>query len=173
MPRGPQYTDDELLDGLRQLAEDVGRTPPLKRDMADRGPYAPRTYQLRFGSWSQAVEAAGFTPREKGEDFEERPDGCPLCGYEDSYLDFHHWRYGENEQGCYLCRDCHDAIHEGKGQTTNTDWLPHAVEHLVARHLEYHDSTDADAILDRYNMPDIGVLVENSLPDSTSENGES
>ncbi|MEY7849080.1 homing endonuclease associated repeat-containing protein [Natrarchaeobius sp. A-rgal3] len=37
MPRGPQYTDDELLDEIRRLANEVSRYPPLKRDMNKHG----------------------------------------------------------------------------------------------------------------------------------------
>lgn len=77
VPRGPQYSDKELLDELRRLARLKGRTP-IKRDMTEEGKHAHRTYHLRFGSWSAAVQAAGFSPMEKGDDYAERPDACLL-----------------------------------------------------------------------------------------------
>lgn len=169
MPRGPQHTDEELLEEIRRLADELQRVPPLKRDMNKFGNHAARTYQLRFGSWSDAIEEAGFDPREQGEDYEERPDGCPLYGTEQTGLDFHHWRYGENEVGCYLCRECHDAIHQGKAKTANSGWLPYCVDNLVARHLEYHpDSSDVDVIVERYNLPNVSDLIARAIESNTS-----
>lgn len=161
MPRPPKYTDEELLDEIRRLARDVGRSPPLKRDMNDRGKHGAKTYQDRWGSWSEAVAAAGFEPREQGTDFDPRPDECPLCGNEASGMDFHHWRYGEIEVGCYLCRECHDAIHEGEASTQNPGWLVPCVKNLAQRHIEQHGDPDPDpdAILKRYNLTDVRDLV--------------
>jgi len=169
MPRPPKYTDEEILEEIRRLAKELNRAPPLKRDMNDRGKHGAKTYQNRWGSWSNAVEDAGFEPREKGTDYEERPDACPLCGTEQAGLDFHHWRYGENEVGCYLCRACHDAVHEGAASTQNAGWLVPCVKNLVAQHLEYHnDHQDVDAILTRYNLPEIGDIVELGLEEHSA-----
>lgn len=60
-------------------------------------------------------------------------------------------------------------IHEGPARRSNVDWLVHCVEEAVQRHLEYHpDIQEVDAILDRYNLPDVAPLVEHSIPDDTS-----
>ncbi|GAA0275343.1 homing endonuclease associated repeat-containing protein [Halobacterium noricense] len=169
MPRPKKYSDEELLDNLRELAERVSEAPPTKAQMNDRGPHGARTYQDRWGSWSAAVEAAGFEPREVPDHFEERPDACPLCGSEETGLDFHHWKYadgpGDDEEvGCYFCRDCHDRIHEGKAKTANTNWLVHCVANLVAVHIENHPKeTDVEAIIDRYSMTDVHPLVKREL----------
>jgi hypothetical protein len=160
MPRGPQYTDEELLEEVRRLAEEMGRAPPLKRDMNDHGKYAPRTLQLRFGSWSEAVAEAGFEPRKAaGDTYEERPSECPLCGTSGGGLDFHHWRYGDNELGCYLCRDCHDRIHSGGAGTQNPNWLVLCVKNLTREHVENHGPDSPEVIIDRYNLPDVEDLV--------------
>lgn len=169
MPRGKKYSDDELLDDLRALADRVSKRPPTKADMNERRAHSARTYQLRWGSWSAAVEAAGFEPREQPDHFDKRPDVCPLCGGDETGLDFHHWKYGyghcEQEVGCYLCRTCHDRIHEGKAKTANSDWLVYCVANLVEAHLEHHPGeTDVDGIIERYNMTDVHPLVERELP---------
>lgn len=52
----------ELLADLRRLAEELDR-PPLVTDVRDRGAYSPGTYGDRFGSWSEALQAAGFGVR--------------------------------------------------------------------------------------------------------------
>lgn len=167
MPRGPQYTEEELLDELRRLARIKGHAP-RKRDMTNDGKHSHRTYILRFGSWSESVEAAGFTPFEKG-DYAERPDACPLCDEEKTGLDFHHWRYGEDEQGCYLCRECHDAVHEGKAKKSNVNWLVHCVEKTVHHHLNKQSDVDGvDEILERYNLPNVRPLVERVVEDHSS-----
>jgi hypothetical protein len=49
--------DRELLAELQRLYSELG-TPPTQRDMTERGEYSNRTYQLRFGSWSKALQEA-------------------------------------------------------------------------------------------------------------------
>lgn len=164
MPRGPQYTDEELLEEIRRLADELDQSPPKKRAMDEHGAYSSPTYHHRFGSWSNAVKEAGFEPRQHGDNYGERPTECPLCGSEQTGLDFHHWRYGENEVGCYLCRECHDDIHGGKAKTSNSNWLVHCVENLVAQHIAYHSTEpNAERIVERYNLPDITDLVEMAI----------
>jgi len=60
MPRPPKYTDEELLEEIRRLFERLDRSPLLKRDMNEYGKHRAKTYQDRLGSWSNAVDAAGF-----------------------------------------------------------------------------------------------------------------
>lgn len=164
MPRPPKYTNDELLNEIRRLADELDRRPPLKWDMNAHGKHGTKTYQDRWGSWSNAVEAAGSEPRSQGTQYEERPDACPLCGVEQSGLDFHHWRYGENEVGCYLCRDCHDDIHQGDAKIKNPGWLVPCVKNPVELHLEYHpDNRDVDQIVNRYSLPDIADIVKKAV----------
>jgi hypothetical protein len=57
------YADDELLADLHRLADDLGR-PPTLTDVREHGEYAAMTYYSRFGSWRNALEEAGFQPRE-------------------------------------------------------------------------------------------------------------
>jgi len=52
---------DDLLDELHRLAD--GDTPPTTTAMRKHGTHSPSTYRDRFGSWNNAVEQAGFTPR--------------------------------------------------------------------------------------------------------------
>lgn len=143
--------------------------------MDERGEYYGRSYRLRFGSWNEAISAAGFEPREPiDSDFLDEPESCPLCGEEDTELDFHHWRYGDNKQGCYLCRNCHDAVHEGGAQPSMSDnWLIDTVENLVGLHLEYHGNLEKNEILSRYNVTS-GKLVEYGIQqiDSGTDHSE-
>jgi len=165
MPRTPKYTDEELLDEIKRLAKDLGRYPPLKRDMNDHGKHGAKTYQDRWGSWNNAVMAAGFEPRSRGTEYKKRPDECPLCGNEQNGLDFHHWRYGENEVGCYLCRDCHDDVHKG-AKAANAGWLVPCIKNTVNLHFKYHnDEVDAEQILNRYNMPEVKDVVVMAIKD--------
>lgn len=57
------YGDDELVADLRGFADEVGHTPS-KRELREAGPHSPSTYAERFGSWSEAVAAAGLQPNE-------------------------------------------------------------------------------------------------------------
>jgi len=56
----PTYSDEELLATLRGLAADLGEQPTAA-DLRDRDDVpSARTYQDRFGSWTNALKAAGF-----------------------------------------------------------------------------------------------------------------
>lgn len=54
-------SEEELLAELNRIADEYG-APPTFDTMEDAGQYAARTYIRRFGSWNEAVEAAGFDP---------------------------------------------------------------------------------------------------------------
>ncbi len=57
-------TDKELLDALRKLAAELGRTPLSKEMLVQRGLPSPGAYQKHFGSWNAALEAAGLEPNQ-------------------------------------------------------------------------------------------------------------
>lgn len=56
-------TDAELLEHLGELAKELGDTPSANY-MTDNGRYGANSYLRRFGSWDNAVEAAGLEPYE-------------------------------------------------------------------------------------------------------------
>lgn len=60
------FTDDELLDELRRLANKLGTTPTA--DQMNRHKETPHswTYEERFGYWNEAVRAAGLEPNVRG-----------------------------------------------------------------------------------------------------------
>jgi len=152
---------DDLLNEITRLARDLNKTP-TRDQMDELGEYYGRSYRLRFGNWNEAVQQAGFEPNRRIPDaeFREIPDSCPLCrSSSTSRLDFHHWRYGENKAGCYLCRDCHDHVHaDGARPEEDPDWLLGAVENLFRWHAEQHEDTSVAAIVERYNIPSEGLV---------------
>jgi hypothetical protein len=152
---------DDLLNELQRLAKKFSKTP-TKKQMNDVGEYYGQSYRQRFGSWSEAVRQAGFEPNQRisESDFREEPDACLLCDLSPTErLDFHHWRYGDNKAGCYLCRDCHDQVHAGGARPQeDADWLIQAVENLIRSHVEQQEDTSVAAITDRYNIPSEGLV---------------
>jgi hypothetical protein len=56
------YSDQELLDDLRALAAELGRSPTQAEMLARPDLPTPATYRNRFGSWSAAQRAAGLRP---------------------------------------------------------------------------------------------------------------
>ena len=61
-PARREYTRAEILDHIRRLAD--GDTPPTSTEFYDDDAApALTTVKYRFGSWNEAVEAAGFEPR--------------------------------------------------------------------------------------------------------------
>jgi len=167
-PNQRKIPTDELLGELRRLARDLGRTP-TKQQLNDRGEYWGKSYLNRFGSWNDAIRQAGLEPNQRiaEADFREPPDTCKLCGEPpEEELDFHHWRYGENKAGCYLCRECHDDVHaSGARPEHSPDWLMQAVENLIQAHATYSREISAAAIADHYNIPSQD-LVEVVLSDT-------
>ncbi|WP_147439932.1 homing endonuclease associated repeat-containing protein [Haloarcula sp. Atlit-7R] len=146
---------DELLNEIQRLARKFHKVP-TKKQMNDIGEYYGGSYQRRFGSWSEAIRQAGFEPNQQisESDFRNKPSVCQLCDSPTRKLDFHHWRYGSNKAGCYLCRDCHDQVHaDGARPREDTDWLITAVENLIRAHRERGKKIDASTISERYNIP--------------------
>jgi AcrR family transcriptional regulator len=58
----PGYTDEELLDAIRQLATNNGR-PPSLQEIAEETQYSKSVFYAHFGSWQNALEEAGYEPR--------------------------------------------------------------------------------------------------------------
>lgn len=52
-------SDEELLEGIKKLAEELGR-PPTSPEMESMGRFSMIVYPRRFGSWNKALEMAGY-----------------------------------------------------------------------------------------------------------------
>lgn len=65
-----EISDTDLLTELRRLGDEVDRRPTY-RDLLMRAKYDRKTYQRRFGSWREALRAAGYD-RTDGRADEER-----------------------------------------------------------------------------------------------------
>jgi transcriptional regulator with XRE-family HTH domain len=61
-PRGKEYTDDELLEWIDAFVKEFG-FPPTEADTRDWPGPSGKLYEIRFGSWTNAVKEAGHTPR--------------------------------------------------------------------------------------------------------------
>ena len=59
-----RYTDEQILDALRDAAGRLGRTPTMREFAADAGTTLhPQTVVEHFGSWNAATRRAGLVPR--------------------------------------------------------------------------------------------------------------
>jgi hypothetical protein len=58
-----KLSEEELCEEIHKLADEFGR-PPTLQELRNYGEYAAMTYYNRFGSWQDAVEAAGYEPHE-------------------------------------------------------------------------------------------------------------
>ena len=59
---GATVSNNELIAELQRVADEHQR-PPRFEDMREHGHHRARTYTDRFGSWDDALTAAGFEPR--------------------------------------------------------------------------------------------------------------
>jgi len=55
-------TDEELIIALRSLASNLDR-PPTRNEMESHGEFSATPYYRAFGSWPDALKAAGLEPR--------------------------------------------------------------------------------------------------------------
>lgn len=60
-----QYTDQELIEYIRALGKKLGR-PPTLQDVRKAGKPSAVTYLYRFGSWYNALKAAGYKVHRHG-----------------------------------------------------------------------------------------------------------
>jgi Homing endonuclease associated repeat len=59
-----RYTDEQILDELRNAAARAGRTPTMREFAADpETSVHPQTVVEHFGSWNKATRSAGLVPR--------------------------------------------------------------------------------------------------------------
>src|SRR3954470_15348246 len=59
-----RYSNDQILDELRDSAERLGRSPTMREFAADpKTTVHPQTVIEHFGSWNEAKRAAGLVPR--------------------------------------------------------------------------------------------------------------
>jgi len=64
--KGPRPEDDaDLLDDIRSVAEELGRAPS-RSEYNEHGQFSRGMARVRFDSWPEAVEAAGFDALEPG-----------------------------------------------------------------------------------------------------------
>ncbi len=56
------YNEDELVDALRELADELGHTP-ARWEMDEKGEFSSDPYIRAFGTWTEAWDAAGLEPR--------------------------------------------------------------------------------------------------------------
>ena len=57
--------EEDLIAELHRLADELGRLPTV-REMNELGEYSHMPYVQRYGSWTEAVEAAGLEPNNPG-----------------------------------------------------------------------------------------------------------
>ena len=61
--RPPVYTGEQLLQSLRDLAAELGRSPTSRELGGRRDLPSPKAYERYFKSWNAALEAAGLATR--------------------------------------------------------------------------------------------------------------
>jgi hypothetical protein len=122
---------DDLLCELERVAEVVGRAP-TREDVNEVGEHSHEPFVQRFGSWSAALEAAGYEPY-------RNPDeaGDPL-------------RYGPNwpqqreralDRDDHECQDCGRTDAEHREQDSGGLHVHH-----VTKLREFEDTSEANRL---------------------------
>ena len=63
-PRTSRFKKDKLIELLKMKADELGRTPTYAEVSLDKRFPSAATYSVMFGTYNQAVEAAGLRPNE-------------------------------------------------------------------------------------------------------------
>ena len=103
--------EEELLEELRELAADLGQ-PPTVQQMDEQGPRWSRVYARRFGSWNEALEAAGLASRSSNGSMESVPRSELLAALEalDDDLERRPRTTDMDDHGAFAVRQYRDAF---------------------------------------------------------------
>jgi hypothetical protein len=63
LPKPMSYSNEKLLSEIHRLNDELGHAPSLA-EFREHGEYSATTYYSRFGSGTEAIEAAGYKPNE-------------------------------------------------------------------------------------------------------------
>lgn len=113
---------EALLDELRRLAEKFDGTISASK-MDEFGEYSSHVYQLRFGSWNNAVKKVGL-------DVYEPPTGKDHPGWSggtnvfSATLEGEAWRKAVFQRDQYTCQDCGES-----GRNLNAHHIKRRSEH--------------------------------------------
>lgn len=71
---------DDLLAEIHRLADELGR-PPKRDEMIEQGEYSEGPYTREFGTWGEAVVAAGYEPHRPNSELADYVSKtCEWCG---------------------------------------------------------------------------------------------
>ena len=107
------YSDGDLIRELWRMDREY-TSPPKYEEMDEHGKYGTSTYENRFGSWNEALKAAGLGTRTPGEWVLTGEDHPRWKGYTSPY-------YGpqwEDHREAALERDGHQCTIPGCDLTT-------------------------------------------------------
>ena len=65
IPHSPNATDDELLEGLKRVADEEKSKWLREATYNKRGRYGSSTIRSRFGSWAKALQRIGLSIEDK------------------------------------------------------------------------------------------------------------
>jgi len=70
--RPTTYTNEQLIEILQKLAEELGRTPTAKSMQERKDLPSDSMYLRRFGSWKNAIKAAGLSMDDFNKQYTDR-----------------------------------------------------------------------------------------------------
>jgi len=98
-PNPYKIQSDTLLQQMREFAEEIGHTPS-QTEMKAKGPHSAQVYHNRFGTYGEAVRAAGLEPNRYTE-------SVTVAGSSSLYGgDWRKRRLEALERDEYSCRHC-------------------------------------------------------------------
>lgn len=65
-----RISEDTLLDDVRDVAEKIGRVPPVEK-YREHGNHSHNTLRMRFGNWATVLQSAGFESTDHSQHWED------------------------------------------------------------------------------------------------------
>lgn len=149
----------EFLTAIRNLADELGRAP-TRLEMDSMGDRDSSLYQSKFGSWNEAIEAAGLEPR------------YPDATGEDRW----NWKGGNRKYGEGWTEEKRKTIRERDGYECSRCGLSqeqHKEQHGMRLHVHHitpaKEIEDADKRNAPSNLTALCITCHNKVEDKSRE----
>lgn len=98
---GKKYTKEFLISELQRFVSENGKNPRFSNMQSKFGYPSNNSYARQFGTWNNALIAAGLEINQYQDHWQDGSETCDNCGKTN---DGYRWQYKNNQRLCEKCR---------------------------------------------------------------------